>query len=128
MIVDGVLAAAMAATSALLLGGTASPPSGEPPAQPPTTLTPEQSARLCQEAIPALLARIDRLQERVEGGPAVAGSTAWLEARIERAREERRPAVVERLEERLAARPDRLARLADVEQRATAFRDARCAS
>lgn len=109
--------------SAALLSGA---PADTPPVQPPITLTAEQSATLCQERIPAVLARIDRLTARIGGDASTVGSTAWLERRIATARDADRPGLVEGLQRRLDRRPGVADRLADVERRVTAFRDTHC--
>ncbi len=111
--------------SAALLTGT---PTDTPPVQPPITLTAEQSATLCQERIPAVLARIDRLTDRIGGDATTVGSTAWLEFRIAAARDADRPRLADELQRRLDRRPEVADRLAEVERRVTAFRDGNCVS
>lgn len=108
---------------ALLSGGAAAT---TPPVQPPITLTAEQSATLCQERIPALLARIDRLTERIDGDASTVGSTQWLAERLAEARASDLDGRAAALQRRLDRRPDVADRLAAAEQRVTAFRDAHC--
>ncbi|MCX6461980.1 MAG: hypothetical protein NTW05_00055 [Pseudonocardiales bacterium] len=120
----------MTITTTVLLTGallSAAPvPADTPPVQPPITLTAEQSAALCQERIPALLARIDRLTDRIDGDATAVGSTAWLEERVAVAREAGRDARADALQRRLEGRPEVTDRLAEVERRVTAFRDDHC--
>jgi hypothetical protein len=106
---------------ALLSGGTTAPP-----VQPPITLTAEQSAALCQERIPAVLARIDRLTERIAGDASTVGSTLWLQERLAASRATDREGLADALQRRLDRRPEVAERLAEAERRVTAFRDAHC--
>jgi hypothetical protein len=118
----------VATTTALVLGAGPALADEDPPSpQEPITLTAEQSAALCRQRIPAVLDRIARLEQRAEGDASTPGSTAWLQERIERAKEEGRTQAADRLEQRLSERPERLAQLDDVEQRVVAFREEHCA-
>lgn len=114
----------------LVLGaGVAAADEGDPPAPTPApiTLSPEQSAAVCNERIPALLARIDRVETRINADAGTPGSTARLQQRLDQARAAGRTEQVARLEQRLQHRPDLVTRLADARQRIEAFRDEKCA-
>lgn len=109
--------------AAVLAGGA---PADGPPPVAPITLDAEQSAALCADRIPALLARIERLTERVGGDAAVPGSTARLAQRLDRARDAGRDDLVALLERRLERRTELAGRLPEAAARVTAFRDAHC--
>lgn len=117
-------------TAAFLVGGAGIAAADEQPtpSQEPITLTAEQSATICQERIPALLVRIDQATTRITGDETTVGSTAWLQARAEDAREAGRTERAERFETRSAARTELLDRLADTTERIETFRDENCAS
>lgn len=123
------IAVAWAAATALSLAGAAPASADEDgPAQGPITLTPEQATFVCTKRIPAILARVDRVSTRIGADASTRGSTAWLQAREEKARAAGRTEAADRIQKRIDARPERLDRLADVQKRATEFRDANCAS
>lgn len=116
------------ATTATLLVGGAGVASAAEPTQEPITLTVEQSVQICQERIPALLARIDRATARITGDATTVGSTAWLTERAADVRAAGRIDRADRLDERVAARAGLLDRLDDVTARVETFRDENCAS
>ena len=124
----GRMLAAGVLTAGLLVvgGGVAVADEPPPPTPAPITLSPEQSAWLCNERIPRLLERIDRLQERIAGDAATPGSTARLEQRLADARAAGRTDQVHWLEARIAHRPVLVDRLGTAEQRIEAFRDEKC--
>lgn len=116
-------------TAALVLGGTGLAGAAEPtPPQEPITLTAEQSARICQERIPAILARIDAADDRLDADAGTPGSTAWLQQQADDARAAGRDQRADRLQERLSRRLDLSERLADAGMRVEAFRTAYCAA
>ena len=126
----GRIAAASALSAGLLLAG-AGPALADDPgasAQGPITLTPEQATYVCTQRIPAILARIDRVTARIGADATTRGSTAWLQARQDRADAAGHTDVASRIQQRLDARPAKLDALADAKQRVTDFRDASCAS
>ena len=59
-------------------GGTAAASTGSDAPPDPITLSPEQSRWVCEERVPALLRRIDRIEARIAGDADTPGSTAWL--------------------------------------------------
>lgn len=114
------IATSLLLAAAVLAGGA--PADGPPPVTP----GPERSAALCRDRIPALLARIERLGERVHGDADTPGSTARLALRLDRARNAGREEVVTLLERRLERRAELADRLPRAAARVTAFRDAHC--
>lgn len=122
------LTGALLATACLLLagGGTAAAGTGSEPAPDPITLSPEQSRWVCEERVPALLRRIDRIEARIAGDAGTPGSTAWLRERIDDARADGRDVLADRLQRRLDRRPETEQRLADAQRRVEAFRDEQC--
>jgi hypothetical protein len=127
----GTTAAAALASVGLMLAG-ADPALADDPGtsttQGPITLSPEQATFVCTQRIPAILARIDRVTNRINAGVATRGSTAWLQARQDRAESAGHTDVAGRIQKRIDARPAKLDALAGARQRATQFRDANCAS
>ena len=89
------------------------------PTQGPITLTPEQATFVCTKRIPAILARVDRVTTRIKADASTRGSTAWLQAREDKARAAGRTEAADRIQERIDRRPERLDRLADAKKRAT---------
>ncbi len=125
------LAAVAGATSALMISGAGVAAADEPGAtatQGPITLSPEQAVQVCTRRIPATLARIDRVGERITADASTPGSTAWLEVRLDRAQAAGRTQEADRLRTRIDGRSDARDRLAAAEARVTAFRDAHCAA
>jgi hypothetical protein len=127
----GQAAAASAACAGLLLAGVAPALADDPGAsatQGPITLSPEQATWVCTQRIPKILARIDRVTTRINADVTTRGSTAWLQARQDRAKPAGHTDVADRIQKRIDARPAKLDALGDAKQRVTDFRDANCAS
>jgi hypothetical protein len=127
----GMTAGALLASAALLLAGTGPALADDPgtsSTQGPITLSPEQATVVCTRRIPAILARIDRVTTRINADVTTRGSTAWLQARRDRARSAGHADVADRIQRRIDARPAKLDALAGAKQRVTGFRDANCAS
>lgn len=125
----GRIAAVSAASAGLLLAGAGSALADDPGAsatQGPITLSPEQATFVCTQRIPAILARIDRVRTRINADATTRGSTAWLQARQDKAEAAGNGEAADRIQQRIDARPARLDRLADTENRVTEFRDANC--
>jgi hypothetical protein len=127
-------AAASAITTAtalaLLVVGTGTALADDPgtsTTQGPITLSPEQATYVCQQRIPAILSRIDRVTTRMNADANTRGSTAWLKARHDKAQAAGHTDVADRIQKRIDGRPDKLTKLADANKRATDFRDANCA-
>jgi len=127
-------AAASAITTAtalaLLVAGTGTALADDPgtsTTQGPITLSPEQATYVCQQRIPAILSRIDRLTTRINADANTRGSTAWLKARHDKAQAAGHTDVADRIQKRIDGRSDKLTKLADAKKRVTDFRDANCA-
>src|SRR5690349_16777530 len=115
------------ASAGLLVTGATSAWADEPPPTPaPITLSPEQSAQVCNERIPKLLDRIAKLQTRINGDASVAGSTARLQQRLQQAKDAGRTEVADRVQKRLDNRPKQVDRLAAAKTRIEQFRDEKC--
>ena len=126
---------ALALTLGLLVVGTGTAladdpgttPAPRPAGQGPITLSPEQATYVCQQRIPAILSRIDRLTTRINADANTRGSTAWLKARHDKAQAAGHTDVADRIQKRIDGRSDKLTKLADAKKRVTDFRDANCA-
>lgn len=100
-----------------LLGGTAS-------AQTPTSPTPTFDVkRICEQRIPKLENRANRMLTRITGGPETHGSAANLRARAERAQSE---AQRDWLNGRAQHRDDRAALVRKSLERLTAYKQKHC--
>ena len=122
------VATASAVTLGLLLTGTGTALADDPGTQGPITLSPEQAMYVCTTRIPAILSRVDRVTTRINADAATRGSTAWLQAREDKARTAGDTDAASRIQQRIAARPGKLDGLAAAKKRVTDFRDANCAS
>ena len=123
------VATASAVTLGLLLTGTGTALADDPgttAAQGPITLSPEQATYVCTKRIPAILSRVDRVTTRVTADASTRGSTAWLQARHDKAKAAGRTEEADRIQKRIDGRPAKLDRLADAKKRVTGFRDANC--
>lgn len=123
------LATASAVTLGLLLtaAGTAlADDPGTSAAQGPITLSPEQATYVCTKRIPAILSRVDRVTTRINADASTRGSTAWLQARHDKAHAAGRTEEADRIQKRIDGRPAKLGQLADAKKRVTEFRDANC--
>lgn len=92
----------------------------------PLTLSPEQVEQLCEKRAPRIEERVTRLTSRINAGPEVAGSTAWLRAQAQQARDAGKTARAERLERRLERREGQLTRLGDAQRRVDEFQADHC--
>jgi hypothetical protein len=127
----GGTAAASAVVLGLLLAGSGTALADGPgtsATQGPITLSPEQATYVCTKRIPAILSRIDRVTTRINADANTRGSTAWLQARHDKAQSAGHTDVADRIQKRIDGRPAKLDRLADAKKRATDFRDANCVS
>jgi hypothetical protein len=122
-------ATATAVALGLLLTGAGTAWADDPDttaAQGPITLSPEQSVAVCTTRIPGILSRVDRVTTRIGADAVTRGSTAWLQARQDRAEAAGRAEEADRLQRRIDRRPEQLDRLAEAKAKAIAFRDANC--
>lgn len=107
--------AATTATAGLLLAGTAFAGTSIAEESP----NPRADSTYCTVRVPAVLDRIDRLVDRIGAGADTRGSTAWLEAKADKARAAGYTSTADLLDARVQARPARLEQLstfkADVE-------------
>ena len=94
------LAATTAAAGALALGAG--------PALADTPPADHANSAICTQRVPAVLARIDKLTQRINGDASVKGSTAWLRAKADQARAAGYPALADLLTARASERPGRL--------------------
>jgi hypothetical protein len=127
----GGTAAASAVVLGLLLAGSGTALADGPgtsATQGPITLSPEQATYVCTKRIPAILSRIDRVTTRINADANTRGSTAWLQARHDKAQSAGHTDVADRIQKRIDGRPAKLDRLADAKKRATDFRAANCVS
>ena len=92
----------------------------------PITISPEKVKQLCEQRAPRIEERVTRLTARINGGPEVAGSTAWLRARAQEARDKGETARAERLERRLERREGQLTKLGDAQRRVDRFQADHC--
>ncbi|MFI9009277.1 hypothetical protein ACIGNX_18815 [Actinosynnema sp. NPDC053489] len=92
----------------------------------PITIGPEKVKQLCEQRVPKVEDRIGRLTTRFTGGPEVVGSTAWLRAKAQQARDKGDTARADRLDGRAERRDGRLAKLGDAQRRVDEFRAAHC--
>ena len=65
---------------------------------------------------------------RINADAATRGSTAWLQARQDKAQAAGHTEVADRIQKRIDGRPAKLDQLADAKKRVTEFRDANCAA
>lgn len=92
----------------------------------PNTVDSEQVRTICDNRVPRIERRIEKVLERVDGGPEVVGSTAWLQERTDKAAAAGRERLAARLQWRLDHRPDLVAELEQLKQRVADFRAEHC--
>jgi hypothetical protein len=125
MVALGVTTALLGAGAGTALADTGAPPSGT--AQPgPITLTPEESAFVCDTRIPNALKRIEKLTSTAGASATTRGSTAWLQAKEDTAKTAGRTDLAAAVQKRIDARPAKLAKLADAQKRLEAFQSEHC--
>ena len=99
----------------------------QPPAPPtPITLSPEESAYVCNDLLPKLKHRAEKTQKRINGGPDVKGSPAWLRAKAQEQRAKGHEKVADKLEKRADRRAGRAGEVTNALRRAEAFQTAHC--
>jgi hypothetical protein len=114
---------ALMAGFALLGAGTASADESTPA---PVTLSSEQVKKICEQRIPRAEERVQRLTDRINGGPEVIGSTENLKKRAEDARAAGRTEQAERLDTRAGWRQDHLDKLGKAKDRLAKFKTEHC--
>lgn len=92
----------------------------------PVTLSPEESQKLCAERLPKMIARRDKLAQRINGGADVKGSVAWLKARAAKQKADGHDKVAARLEKRAERRAERLKELGTVKTKLESFKAEHC--
>lgn len=110
-------------------GVAAAEASTQPPAEPGSvtvTLSPEQVEFLCQRRLPRLADRVERLLDRIQGGPEVRGSVAWLTDLAERERAAGRETTASLLAEAAERRAGWVSPLRDAGGRIAAFQQQYC--
>ena len=75
---------------------------------PPKPAPDHANSAICTQRVPAVLARIDKVTNRINGDASVKGSTAWLRAKADKARAAGYPALADLLTARAGDRPGRL--------------------
>ncbi|MER7245037.1 hypothetical protein [Kribbella sp. NPDC000426] len=90
------------------------------------TLSPEDSQKLCADRLPKMVARRDKLAERIGGGADVKGSVAWLKARAAEQKQKGHTKVADRLEKRAERRSGRLTELSAAKTKLEAFKAKYC--
>jgi hypothetical protein len=108
-----------AAAGALVLGGG--------PALADTPPTDHANSAICAQRIPAVLARIEKLTDRINGDASVKGSTAWLRAKANQARAAGYPALADLLTARAGDRPGRIDELTKLRSDVQHVQTADCA-
>ncbi|MEU4197908.1 hypothetical protein AB0E69_38850 [Kribbella sp. NPDC026611] len=126
--VRGALTAGLSAT--VLLTGTtmasADPTPTPAPSYKQVTLSPEESQKLCADRLPKMIARRDKLAQRISGGADVKGSVAWLRARAAKQKEKGHDKAAAALEKRAERRSDRLKQLGTMKTKLETFKAAHC--
>jgi hypothetical protein len=122
--IGGIAASAVAVGTLALGGGTAFADA------PATTTAPAAGSneKICDERIPQLLAKIDKVTARINGDAGTKGSTAWLQAKETEARNSGRTALADLIQARIANRPHRLTDLANVKSEVEKVQSTDCGS
>ncbi|WP_432890934.1 hypothetical protein ACQPYH_13770 [Kribbella sp. CA-245084] len=132
-----VRGAIAAGTSAVVLVGglvasttiAAADPTPKPSASTsykPVTLSPEESQKLCADRLPKMIARRDKLAQRINGGADVKGSVAWIKARAAKQKANGHEKAAAQLEKRAERRSERLKQLGTVKTKLEAFKTEHC--
>jgi hypothetical protein len=118
--------AVTAVTAAGLAFGAGSALADTPPS--PTPAPDHANSAICTQRIPAVLARIDKVTARVNGDASTKGSTAWLQAKADKARAAGYTALADLLTERASNRPARLDELAKLKSEVQHVQATDCAA
>ena len=127
-------AVAVGTSAVVVIGGlvgsttvaSADPTPTPTPSYKQVTLSPEESQRLCAEVLPRLIARREKLANRINGGADVKGSVAWLKARAEKQKAKGHTKIAERLEKRAERRSERLTQLGTMKTKLETFKSQHC--
>lgn len=117
--IGGIAATAVAAGALVGGGGTAFADTPAP--------TPAPNEKVCTVRIPALLKKIDAVTAKINGDATTKGSTAWLQAREDRARTAGRTAAADLIQIRVSHRAQRLTDLAQIRSEVLAVQGKDCA-
>jgi hypothetical protein len=121
----GGIVATVATAGALAVGsGTAF---ADTPAPTPAR-APGSNQKICTERIPALLKKIDGVTAKINGDASTKGSTAWLQAREDKARAAGHTALADLIQARISNRPQRLTELAQVKTEVLKVQSTDCGS
>jgi hypothetical protein len=119
----GVVGSLLVAGGGVAVADESSTPVPQPG---PITLTPQESAWVCNTRIPNVLDRIAKLSTRIDGDASTRGSTAWLQAKEDAARKAGRTEVADAIGKRIAARPAKESKLAEVKSKVESFKQEHC--
>ncbi len=120
--IGGIAATAVTVGALAVGGGTAFADTPAP------TPAPAPNAKVCTDRIPKLLTKIDGLTAKINGGATTKGSTAWLQAREDKARAAGHTAAADLLQDRISHRAQRLTELAGVKSQVQAVQSKDCGS
>ncbi len=118
--------AVTAVTAGGLALGAGSALADTPPS--PAPAPDHASSAVCTQHIPAVLARIDKVTARINGDASTRGSTAWLQAKADKARAAGYTALADLLTARVANRPARLDELAKLKSEVQHVQATDCAA
>ena len=92
----------------------------------PITISSQQVEHLCDVRVPKLKTEVTKLIDRIDGGPTVTGSTAWLRQRAQQAQANGHPGRADILNGRAERRTGILTILRKVQTRLNDFTAAHC--
>ena len=106
---------------------TASAQGDEPTTGPaPITISSAQVKQLCEQRVPKLTDEVNKLVNRIDGGPTVAGSTQWLQAKAKQAQSNGHDARAKVINGRVDRRESVLTTLKNVQTKLGDFTTAHC--
>ncbi|MEU5694940.1 hypothetical protein [Actinosynnema sp. NPDC020468] len=119
---SSVVAAVVAGTFGLVTTGVAAADT----TYAPITISPDKVKELCEKRVPRVEERVRKLTTRINGGADVAGSTAWLKAQAQKARDSGDTARADRLDQRIERRSGQVDKLANLTDRTAKFKAEHC--
>lgn len=122
--IGGIAATAVSVAALVVGGGTAF---ADTPAPTPAPAA-GSNAKVCTDRIPKLLKKIDAVTTKINGDASAKGSTAWLQAREDKARAVGHTAQADLIQARVSNRPQRLTELAQVRSEVQKVQSTDCAS